>query len=85
MNKLIAFTKPAVLFLCCSLLSFFSFAQVGDNDTAEMADIMRSNGKIYVVVTVCLIILIGLFLYVIRVENKLKKLEKESKSNSDLK
>jgi CcmD family protein len=38
---------------------------------------MRSNGKIYVVVAVCLIILIGLFLYVMSVDMKLRKLEKE--------
>jgi CcmD family protein len=46
-------------------------------DQVEMADTMRSNGKIYVVVAVCLIILIGLFLYVMSVDRKLRKLEKE--------
>lgn len=61
------------------LLSFFAvltstvlFAQ----DKPEMADVMRSNGKIYVVVAVCLIILIGLFIYVAMIDRKLKKLEK---------
>jgi EamA domain-containing membrane protein RarD len=53
------------------LFTTVSFAQ----DTPEMADIMRSNGKIYVVVVVMLIILIGLFLYVWRVERKVKRLE----------
>jgi hypothetical protein len=37
---------------------------------------MRSNGKIYVVVTVVLIILIGLLLYLIRLDRKITKLEK---------
>lgn len=55
------------------LLTLGVFAQ----DTVDMADTMRSNGKIYVVVTVCLVILIGLFIYVARVDRKVSKLEKE--------
>jgi hypothetical protein len=42
----------------------------------EMADIMRSNGKIYDVVAVCLTILIGLFIYVFIVDRKISKIEK---------
>ena len=60
----------AVLLL---ITSQAGFAQ----EQVEMADTMRSNGKIYVVVAVCLIILIGLFLYVMSVDRKLRKLEKE--------
>ncbi|MBK8711458.1 MAG: CcmD family protein [Niastella sp.] len=45
----------------------------------EMADVMRSNGKIYAVVAVCLIILFGLFFYVFTIDRKLSKLEKENK------
>ena len=55
------------------MTSTICFAQ----EKVEMADAMRSNGKIYVVVAVCLIILIGLFLYVMNVDRKLRKLEKE--------
>lgn len=51
------------------------FAQ---NDKVEMADVMRSNGKIYIVVAVCLTILIGLFLYVWSVDRKVSKMERES-------
>ena len=43
----------------------------------EMADAMRSNGKIYIVVAVCLTILIGLFLYVWRLDRKIAHMEKE--------
>lgn len=50
------------------------FAQ---DDKVEMADVMRSNGKIYIVVAVCLTILIGLFLYVWSVDRKVSKVEKE--------
>lgn len=43
----------------------------------EMADAMRSNGKIYVVIAVILTILAGLILYVVRLDRKISKLEKE--------
>jgi CcmD family protein len=45
----------------------------------EMADVMRSNGKIYVVVAVLVIILIGLILYVVRLDRKISKMEKDLK------
>lgn len=54
------------------LFSMLSFAQ----EKPEMADTMRSNGKIYVVVTVCLIILVGLFLYVWGIDRKVRKMER---------
>ncbi len=46
------------------------------NKTVEMADLMRSNGKIYVVVAVILTIFLGLLLYLVRLERKIAKLEK---------
>jgi hypothetical protein len=46
-------------------------------ETSPMAFDMRSNGKIYVVVAVLLTIMIGLILYVISVDKKITKLEKE--------
>ncbi len=54
------------------LLNFASFAQ----DKVVMADNMRGNGKIYVVVAVCLTILIGLFIYVFLLDKKITRLEK---------
>ena len=41
----------------------------------EMADVMRSNGKIYVVVGVLLVIFGGITLYTIRLDRKITKLE----------
>ena len=41
-----------------------------------MADAMRSNGKIYVVVVISLIILFGLFLYLYRIEKQIKSIKK---------
>lgn len=61
------------------LSAIFSTAVVAaqDSQPVEMADVMRSNGKIYIVVAVCLTILIGLFLYVWKVDRKITKFEKE--------
>ena len=47
----------------------------------NMADEMRSNGKIYVVVAVLVTIFIGIIIYLIRLDRKISKLEKESKIN----
>ncbi|MEJ0034017.1 MAG: CcmD family protein [Bacteroidota bacterium] len=47
----------------------------------EMADTMRSNGKIYVVVGVILIVLVGLFIYLFAIERKVKKLEQKIEDN----
>ena len=64
--------KSALAFL--SIL--FSLLVQAQNDTVEMADTMRENGKIYVVVAVVLAILIGLFLYLIRLDKKISNIEK---------
>ncbi len=45
-------------------------------DSVEMADLMRSNGKIYVVVAVIAIIFIGLMAYLYSIDQRVKKLEK---------
>jgi K+-transporting ATPase A subunit len=51
--------------------------QTGNAQTQqpEMADVMRSNGKIYVVVGIILIVLIGLFTYLFTLDRKIGKLE----------
>ena len=41
----------------------------------EMADGMRSEGKIYVVVGIILIVLSGLVVYLVTLDRKVKKLE----------
>lgn len=64
-----------LLVVCLLLNTSVLFAQ----DKPEMADLMRSNGKIYVVVAVCLTILIGLFVYVFFIDRKVRRLENEMK------
>ena len=47
------------------------------NNQVEMADTFRSEGKIYVVVAVILVMLIGLFVYLIIIDRKVKRLENQ--------
>ena len=54
----------------------FTLLLQAQDTTVEMADNMRKNGKIYVVVAVVLTILVGLFLYLIRLDKKISNLEK---------
>jgi len=53
------------------------FAQTEPAGNVDMADSLRNSGKIYVVVAVVLIILAGLLLYVIGIDRKVSKMEKE--------
>jgi len=46
-------------------------------ESVQMAETMRSDGKIYVVIAVLAIILLGLIVYLITIDRKLGKLEKE--------
>lgn len=69
----------ALLLLSAVLISpLHSFAQTGET---EMADTLRSSGKIYVVVAVLLIILAGLIIFLIRIDRKVSRLEKKNEKN----
>ena len=62
--------------LALLLLAFIPvFAQ--QNQQVEMADVMRSSGKIYVVVATMAIIFTGLAIYLFSIDRRLKKIEKE--------
>jgi hypothetical protein len=65
-------------FILLSLLgcSTLLHAQNGTNETT-VGEFMRSNERSYVVIAVMLTILIGLILYIIRLDRKISKLEKE--------
>ena len=55
-------------------------AQNNTSTEVEMADQMRAEGKIYVVVAVILIVFVGLILYLISLDSKISKIEKEKAS-----
>ena len=74
-DAVMKFLKKIIVLFILQLASVLTFAQ--DKKT-EMADTMRSNGRIYVVVAVVVTILVGLILYVIRIDRKLSKLEKNA-------
>ncbi|MCE4217323.1 CcmD family protein [Aquirufa antheringensis] len=63
-------------FLLLLLISFTASAQASD---IEMADQFRADGKIYVVIAVVSVVLMGLFAYLFRLERKVTDLEKRSK------
>ena len=56
-----------------SLLSLTTYLSFGQG--VDMANIMRSNGKIYVVVAVVLILFLGFFFYLLNVDKKVTQLE----------
>ena len=65
--------KLKILFSVLMLITTNVLAQT----ESALDETFRSNGKIYVVVAVCLTILLGLFFYVFSIDRKLSKLEKE--------
>lgn len=68
-------------FLFAILLVLNCVVAFAQNETVEMADSMRSNGKIYVVVAVILTIFAGIILYLIRLDRKISKLERNDRVN----
>jgi hypothetical protein len=68
--------KKISFVICFLLLQLASLAQ-GDQ-RVQMADVMRSNGKIYVVVAVILTIFAGIIIYLVRLDRKISKLENNS-------
>ena len=57
-------------------LFFMTAAHVTSAQNVEMADTFRSEGKIYVVVAIVLIVLVGLILYLFLMDRKMTKLER---------
>lgn len=69
--------KKWLIMLFSNLIALSVMAQQGGGDAVEMADALRNSGKIYVVVLVVTVILTGLILYLVRLDKKVSKLEKE--------
>ena len=76
-RKINVIMKSLKYFFSVLALLMMSFVLHAQNGTANSADTMRSNGRIYVVIAVILTILIGLILYIVRLDKKISKLEKE--------
>lgn len=70
--------KYALLFIS---LIYFS-ALYAQERQVEMADELRSSGKIYVVVAVLTAIFLGIVIYLVAIDKKVGKLEKEIKEKA---
>jgi CcmD family protein len=46
------------------------------NSSVEMADLMRSEGKIYVLVGIIVIVFVGIIVYLISTDRKISQIEK---------
>ena len=66
------------LFLLFWFQVFLAAAQTAE---PEMADTLRSNGKIYVVLACVLLVLAGLVTFLLVMERRISKLEKHSHEN----
>ena len=73
--------KRLLFILTAILLSVTAFTQDPAGNPVGMADEMRSNGRIYVVVAVMTTILLGLILYIVRIDRKISKWEKLEKKS----
>jgi CcmD family protein len=66
--------KKLISSIFCLLAILFSQTLMAQSEV-EMADGMRSEGKIYVVVAIILIVLTGLIVYLFMLDRKVGKLE----------
>ncbi len=64
--------KKIISFLVVLLTSLNLFAQ----EEVQMADQMRADGKIWVVVAVIAIVFVGIIAYLILLDRKISKIEK---------
>lgn len=69
--------NSGILFLLAFVFPLFCSAQAA---SPEMADDMRSNGKIYIVLACVLLVLFGMIAFLLILESRLSRLEKENKS-----
>lgn len=70
--------KRILQILVCTLLMLVGSPTLMAQDV-EMADTMRSEGKIYVIVAIILIVLAGLIFYLFTLDRKIKKIENSLK------
>lgn len=71
--------RPAYFLLTLLLLSQNLMAQQPVTNGIEMADRLRADGKIWVVVAVIAAVFAGIIAYLIRLDRQIGKLEKEVK------
>jgi len=75
-DKAAARGRQVLLLLLVFLLPVLH-AVAQNPDTPEMADTMRTDGKIYVVVAVIAVVLAGLLVLLVSLDRKVSRLERE--------
>jgi CcmD family protein len=65
------------IFLLALLLTNCIAVFAQQSQSVEMADTMRSSGKIYVLIAIVAIVFVGLAIYLFSIDRRLKKIEKE--------
>jgi heme/copper-type cytochrome/quinol oxidase subunit 2 len=85
-NNINRINKKTVFNLIITILlvifsSVTAMAQQMNTTGEDPTDFMRSNGKLFVVVAVILVIIAGLFIYLISLDKKISKLEKLENKN----
>jgi len=71
--------KVFPLLLSLLILSINTIAQTTVDTTVPMADKLREDGKIWVVVVVIAVVFAGIAINMLRLESKVGKIEKELK------
>ncbi|MDR6560737.1 MULTISPECIES: CcmD family protein [Arcicella] len=71
--------KKSLSLIICLLISVSLFAQDNAAGEPEMADKLFADGRIYVVVAVVATIFAGIIVYLINLDSKITKLEKQLK------
>ena len=69
--------KKSLLALALLFLNNMLFAQTDSN--IDMADEMMQNGKIYVVITVLCVVFACIAIYLVLLDRRISRLEKENK------
>jgi len=67
--------KKLLFLISFCFITAASFAQQMDINKEEPTDFMHSNGKIFVVMAVIVVIVSGLLIYLISLDRKIKKME----------
>lgn len=79
---MLLFNKKTLILVTVLLLNMCAFAQPTDSTASvEMADALYQSGKIYVVITALVVIFAGIIIYLILLDRKIGRLEKELNKN----
>ena len=72
------YSRKITLNILTAFMLFIPFIASAQNPAdVEMADSFRSDGKIYILIAVMTIILLGLFIYLFTISKKVSALEKK--------